>query len=187
MKILFVLFFALLTNDEQVDFAPKQLFRDLKKISGCEKPEYIELKSSRNLPLAVSKGKFFEYRNATPIKYAYIGRVNTCRAEGCASPNSADADDRSEFFDYYILFDSSANILSVHIFNYEATHGQEITVRGWLKQFVGFNAKRELVVGKDIDAISGATISVHNINYDIFDKTSMLKRYVNSTSTELKK
>lgn len=129
-----------------------------------------------------SSGIFYEYSNALPVKYSYVGRVNTCRASGCDSPDQFKITERSEFFDYFILFDSVAKILALQIYNYEASHGQEITVKGWLKQFVGFNADKQLTVGKDIDVVSGATVSVHSITDDVNDKTTRLKTYLQSIS-----
>ncbi len=56
-----------------------------------------------------------------------------------------------------------------------ATHGQEITARGWLKQFIGYNGSESLKVDKNIDTISGATISVYAITSDIKLITCLLK------------
>ena len=172
----------MMLNTGSIDFEPVQLYREIKKVSHCEKPVSNELSNNRYLNIDPARGKFFEYRNALPVKYAYIGRVNTCRAQGCSLPGTTPENERSEFFDYFILFDSTAQVLSVQVYNYEATHGQEITVKGWLKQFVGYNTSKQLTVGKNVDAISGATISVHSITYDISDKTGMLKQYLNETS-----
>ena len=65
---------------------------------------------------------------------------------------------------------------AVEIFNYQATYGYEITNKRWLKQFIGFGEDELLEVGKNIDAISGATISVHAITYDIQEKTDFLRQ-----------
>ncbi|MCK4920537.1 MAG: FMN-binding protein [Bacteroidales bacterium] len=51
--------------------------------------------------------------------------------------------------------------------NYQATHGQEVTSPGWLKQFVGYDGIKSLVVGREIDAISGATISADAITMNL--------------------
>jgi len=182
--LLYTLLFVTLGNADNIDFAPKQKLRELKKVSGCDRPVYDELKEIRDTYPDTSSGKFFELRNALPIKYSYIGRVYTCRAGGCGAPNAAMSYEGSEFFDYFILFDSSASIVSVQIFNYEATHGHEISVRSWLKQFVGHNAGSELIVGKNVDAISGATISVHGITDDIRNKTLVLKKHIGKHSTQ---
>ncbi|MFQ3579796.1 MAG: FMN-binding protein [Bacteroidales bacterium] len=173
---IFLVAFAINSNKNSA-VSTKHLDREVKKISKCENPVYQSLSSSL-LDIDTLKGCFFEYKNALPIKYAYLGRVHTCRAGGCTLSNTPKSNDESEFFDYYILFDTLAQIISVHVFNYEATHGQEITVKAWLKQFIGYNASKGLSVGKDIDAISGATISVYSITNDIVEKTSILKHYI---------
>lgn len=102
---------------------------------------------------------------------AYVGRVNTCNATGCNISNDKQS---FEFFDYFILFDLQANVLEVKIYNYAATHGHEVTSKAWLKQFKAYNSSRSLVVGKDIDAISGATTSVNSLTNNIQLITSEL-------------
>jgi len=68
----------------------------------------------------------------------------------------------------------------VHVFNYRATHGYEICSRGWLKQFSGYNGSGQLVVGKTVDGISGATKSVHAITSDVRRRTSQLQELLAS-------
>lgn len=154
-----------------INFEPKQLVKEIRRISGCEKPAFSELKAHQN-------GKFYVYSNSKPVKYSYIGRVYTCRAQGCKNAEIEFNSNGSEYFDYFILFDSTGKILSLLVFNYEATHGHEITQKSWLSQFVGFNGTRKLIVGKDVDAISGATTSATSITNDIVDKTGKLKRLI---------
>jgi len=81
-----------------------------------------------------------------------------------------------EFFDYLIVFDTNLSVQQVKVYNYQATHGQEVTTKGWLKQFQGYDGSRSLTVGKSIDAISGATVSVYEITNDIQEKTRLLKQ-----------
>lgn len=109
------------------------------------------------------------------IGFVYTGRVFSCCKNGCTVGQSSMSGENAEFFDYFILFDKTKSVTSVVVYNYEATHGQEITAKGWLKQFAGFNGSRNLVVGKNIDSISGATISVNAITADIALKTALLK------------
>jgi hypothetical protein len=61
------------------------------------------------------------------------------------------------------------------VYNYEATHGHEITVKSWLNPFIGFDGTKTLRVGKEIDSIAGATISASGITDDIQVKTLILK------------
>ena len=64
----------------------------------------------------------------------------------------------------------------VRVFNYAATHGQEVSVKRWLDQFAGHDGAEPLRVGKEIDAISGATISVYALVADVQEKTIILKK-----------
>jgi Na+-translocating ferredoxin:NAD+ oxidoreductase RnfG subunit len=89
----------------------------------------------------------------------------------------------SEYFDYFMIFDTIPKIKSVKVFNYAATHGQEVTAKGWLKQFIGYSGDSKLTVGKNVDAISGATVSVAGIVTDIEIKTSLLQSLVNEQQT----
>ncbi len=115
-----------------------------------------------------------ESKNET-IGFVYTGRVFSCSKNGCTVGQSSMNGENAEFFDYFILFDKTKSVTSVVVYNYEATHGQEITAKGWLNQFAGFNGSRNLVVGKNIDSISGASISVNAITDDIARKTALLK------------
>jgi len=81
-----------------------------------------------------------------------------------------------EYFDYFILFDSLNRIITTRVYNYEATHGAEITAKGWLNQFNGFDGTKNLRIGKEVDSISGATISVFGLVADIQEKTALLNR-----------
>ena len=54
-------------------------------------------------------------------------------------------------------------IKKVNVLVYREDYGGEIGSNRWLKQFVGKARTTELVVGKNIAAISGATISVYSM------------------------
>lgn len=180
MKAIFVLFLSatLVLGHNQTNYAPKQLFREIERISNKKNPQFSKLDILNGSQNPFRGGIYYTIENSLPAKYAYIGRVLTCRAEGCSIRNDKNSESVSEFFDYFILYDSDASVLSVQIYNYEATHGHEITVRRWLKQFVDFDGTNELIVGKNVDAIAGATISVHSITDDITLRTTELKSYL---------
>jgi len=166
-------------SQENIDYHPKSLFKELGKYNLSKNYNLDEIKIPDSIVNENHvKGKIFfmsESNNEDGIKYIYIGRVNSCRAGGCAIPGGLSADLDQEYFDYYILYDCDIIIKLVKVFNYQATHGQEVTVRGWLKQFIGYDGRDNLQIGKDIDTISGATISVYAITSDIQIKTKMLK------------
>jgi Na+-translocating ferredoxin:NAD+ oxidoreductase RnfG subunit len=159
-----------------VDFKPNRLESDMKKMHHFIAPVYKELKLTNSL-----EGRYFEITDTSGSAnkfYAYIGRVNSCRQGGCSITKTAKIQGTSEYFDYYILFDSDLKVKQVKVFNYQATHGQEITAKGWLKQFIGYAGKDNLIAGKNIDAISGATISVNAITFDIETRSRQLKEVI---------
>ncbi len=170
-----------------IEYYPKLLHKTLAKFD--DKQVLLnELVLSEKLTRQILVGKYFTLFSKEPasfIKFIYVGRVNTCRSGGCSINRGLSGDKGSEFFDYFILFDSTYTIRQVQIFNYQATHGQEVTAKNWLKQFVGYSGKSALTVGKDVDAISGATISVDAIAFDIEHKTGLLKQFggLNTTYT----
>jgi hypothetical protein len=182
MKKGFTLIFGLLIvlagfSQNEIDYQNKRLMNSLKKsgIAGFSQLEEINqiLKDHPEI-----HGKFFKVLNGSEesdVKYIFVGRVNSCRAGGCSNPVSSTVTLESEYFDYFMFFDSAKTVKMVEVYNYEATHGYEITAKGWLKQFAGFSGKDSLVVNKNIDGISGATISVYAITTDVQQKTKMLK------------
>ena len=114
-----------------------------------------------------------------PAGYLHLATVNTCRTGGCSLSNGpAGGDPSSEYFDYLILFTAEFAVETVQIFNYQASYGHEIAARGWLKQFQGFRGEKSLEPGKNIDSISGATVSVHAITNDVQWKTRQLREMV---------
>jgi len=176
-----ILLFILLLSDrivvnaqDAINFAPKLLSKELNSLK-------LQVNSMEGIPLTpdvarqIDRGKFFRIRNAITLYYTYIGRVNSCRAGGCTADNDNHSNGDSEYFDYFILFDSDGIVQKVRVFNYRATHGAEITAPGWLNQFTGYDGETGLSAGKDIDAISGATISVAGITSDVEMKTRLLQ------------
>jgi len=167
---------------QPINYEHKRIKKSIVKHWGFVQPELNELRLSDSV---IGKqellGKFYTVFDKNYIDnnyYIYIGRVNSCRAGGCSISMDPTEDFNTEYFDYFILFDSAGSVEQVTVFNYAATHGHEVSAKGWLKQFNGFNGSTMLEVGKNVDAISGATISVYGITEDIQSKTKLLKSYL---------
>jgi len=160
-----------------IEYQSKALLKSLQKSGITDVSTIKEFAVTDSTTLQQSyNGKFFqlETNNVSQYKYIYVGRVNSCRAGGCSITHKLASDGDSEYFDYYILFDKNKIVQAITVFNYQATHGQEVTAKGWLKQFIGHDGAEPLQVDKNIDAISGATISVYAITYDIEQKIKFL-------------
>ncbi len=183
-KSLFIgfLFTFLITVGQGIpDDLPRPVLRELNNQYGKNEFKLID----KSLTKQANAGeKFYSVKSPGQhgVKgYLHIGRVKTCRAGGCSlSENSATATEEfdSEYFDYFILYNSDFSVETVKVYNYQASYGHEISARGWLKQFEGFAGKSSLEVGKNIDAISGATVSVYAITEDVKWKTKLLQEAV---------
>lgn len=73
---------------------------------------------------------------------------------------------RYDYFDYIVAYAPDLSVLGLSILVYRSSHGAAICQKGWLGQFEGY-AGEELTLGKDIDAVAGATISATSIVKDM--------------------
>lgn len=121
---------------------------------------------------------FIIYANNKQKGFLYSGRVNSCRQGGCSVAGDFETE-VYEHFDYFMLCDTNAKVEKVRVFNYRATHGHEVMSTGWLRQFIGYDGKEDLRYGKDIEAISGATISAKAINEDVKLRLNKISNYLN--------
>lgn len=174
LTVILSLFF-LMVYSKELNYLPKPLQKELVKKWGLVNSELIEISDLSNQ--LVKEGKFFKPKSSNQIGFVFVGRVYSCRAGGCDNSNSEIENSVFEYFDAYIIYDKNKVVQSVRVFNYQASHGHEITSKGWLKQFIGYNGQKTYEVGKDIDSISGATISVHAITDEINYITELLKHF----------
>jgi len=167
-----------------INYKHKSIEKTLIKTCKLINPELIEIRVTGSITGDTTlSGKFFTIKSNNTdsnISHLYIGRVNSCRAGGCSRPDASPWGE-SEYFDYMVCYTKTGEVALVKIFNYQATHGYEVTAKGWLKQFIGFSSDDKLEVGHNIDSISGATISVNGITADIEDKTAILHKVLNQS------
>ncbi|MBC8256015.1 MAG: FMN-binding protein [Candidatus Marinimicrobia bacterium] len=64
---------------------------------------------------------------------------------------------------FLILVDLDGKIMSTKVIKYREAYGGEVDNKNWLAQFTDFSDKSDYKVGKNIDGISGATISVNSL------------------------
>lgn len=81
------------------------------------------------------------------LGYAYLGQAPSMK----------------DIFDYVVLFNPDLSIKKSKVLIYRENHGRQIGSQRWLKQFIGIGIGDTLDYGKDIDAISGATISAKSM------------------------
>lgn len=68
-----------------------------------------------------------------------------------------------ELIDYAVGIGSDGKIRNVEILAYRESHGYEVRLPAWRKQFVGKDKADKLRVSEDIASISGATMSATRV------------------------
>jgi hypothetical protein len=58
-------------------------------------------------------------------------------------------------------------VQGVEILSYRESHGQEVRLPAWRKQFVGKTAASRIEVGEDVSNISGATLSCRHVTQGV--------------------
>ena len=64
-------------------------------------------------------------------------------------------------------FNSDGKLIKAHIVKYREDYGYEVGNKHWLNQFIGLGVNSDFIIGKNIDGISGATISVNSVTRGI--------------------
>jgi len=70
---------------------------------------------------------------------------------------------KTELITYAVAVDAGGAVKSVEILDYRESHGGEIRLAGWRKQFVGKSGDDQIELNKDIKNISGATLSCRHV------------------------
>lgn len=81
---------------------------------------------------------------------------------------------------FLVIYDTSGVIYSSGIIKYREQYGGGVKSDEWNKQFNGKDDKSVYEVGKDISAISGATISVNSITRGIKKLTLLVNKIKDS-------
>ena len=66
-------------------------------------------------------------------------------------------------FDYLVVFDPNIEVIHAKVLIYREEYGGEIGSKRWLRQFFGKGGQDRVSPESNIDAISGATISVRSM------------------------
>lgn len=68
-----------------------------------------------------------------------------------------------ELIGYAVGIAADGSVKQVEILSYRESHGHEVRLPAWRRQFVGKTAASPLKVGEDISNISGATLSCSHV------------------------
>ena len=120
----------------------------------------IPAEIAKELPSKFEKDNFFEIKSEDKLLgYAYVSKAPSKTAQ----------------FDYLVLVDPELVIVKANVLIYREEYGGEIGSKRWLSQFIGKTKEDEFRYGDNIDAISGATISVRSMTNAMNDLMGSLK------------
>ena len=153
----------------------KKLDKQIGKTWKDQKPKKQEFQVQSKDPSLEDRQFYKLFTNDSLVGYAVLSRAYGCRVGGCAVYYSATEKSGSyDPFYYAIITDANFVIKNVNVLEYFSEHGYQITNKKWLAQFVGKNGQ-DLEYGKNVDAISGATISVMSLLDDVEIACKMLR------------
>ena len=79
-----------------------------------------------------------------------------------------------ELISYAVGLDSKGAVVGVEILSYRESHGAEIRLPAWRKQFAGKTLAQPIKIGEDIALISGATLSCNHVTDGVRRIVAML-------------
>ncbi len=104
------------------------------------------------LPTKITVDNFFKLSHQSKVLgYAFVDKAPSKTAD----------------FDYLVVFDADLKIIHSKVLIYREEYGGEIGSKRWLKQFLGKTGTDRVNCKTNIDAISGATISVRSMTKSI--------------------
>lgn len=74
---------------------------------------------------------------------------------------------KDQLITFLVATDSSDRLRDIDILVYREPYGGEVAYEAWRRQFRGKSTDDQLAVGRDIRAISGATISVNAVTLGV--------------------
>lgn len=167
IALVFVACFTLAAYSFLPDYLTGKMKKHVVKIFGSE-ISYSEHPIADSL--AINHQLFNVLKGDSLIGYSIISRALGCQIGGCDKPQS-DSIAFEQFF-FMTAFDAEKHIKKVRILEYTSDHGYQIANKGWLRQF---EEGEYFEVGKNVDAISGATISVNSITKEVNNQLQILQ------------
>jgi len=134
------------------DFLPKRVFKELSKVFETEQfvlqPIKVEPELNAQLPQKISGENLYQISiQKHTVGYVFFDQAMSKTAQ----------------FDYLVIFNKDLTVRQTKILVYREEYGGEIGSRRWLSQFDGKSGDETLEYQKNIDAISGATISARSM------------------------
>lgn len=109
------------------------------------------------------------------VGYMVLNKAYSCKVGGCSAWSPVEDQSNYEPFYYVVIVNPDLTIRKIKIIEYYSEYGYEITSKRWLAQFRG-KTGCNLTYNKQIDGITGATISVKSMIYDVNNTCKMMEK-----------
>ncbi|NJB72463.1 Na+-translocating ferredoxin:NAD+ oxidoreductase RnfG subunit [Saonia flava] len=134
----------------------KKVEKELQKVFEVEQFSMISVQVSdelnAELPSKISNANLFKILlDEQSLGYVFVDQAPSKTAQ----------------FDYLVVFDTKLKVIHSKVLVYREEYGGEIGSKRWLRQFIGKTGKDRVSHKTNIDAISGATISVRSMTNSI--------------------
>ncbi|MBL6658405.1 MAG: FMN-binding protein [Flavobacteriales bacterium] len=110
-------------------------------------------------------------KSAIDISSNYYQLISSDSILGYACIQQAPS--KHDMFDFMAIYSSDMELLKLRVLTYRENYGGEIANKRWLKQFLS----REV---NDVQAISGATISVESMKMAVYSLTQKMRNWQSS-------
>lgn len=87
---------------------------------------------------------------------------------------------KSELITYALALDAAGAVCSLEILDYRETHGSEVRLAAWRRQFVGKTVQAPVQLDHDIRNISGATLSSRHVTEGVHRLLQLYERALRS-------
>ncbi len=172
ITIIQILFLAIIFAGEIKDQTETYLKNYFDKEVNLEVEKYfLPLKIRRNLENQVQQRFYTDFvylysvkENDKIIAYAILDNVL-----GKVQPIT-----------FLVIYDMDFSIKETKIIKYREEHGSEVQNDEWRRQFLGKTPDSKFQLDKDIDGISGATISVKSLIKGVKKTTLLIQNIVNN-------
>lgn len=131
-----------IADAQKTIFASADEFKQVKITLNSEQEKLIKKASSTGTPLPTEK-VYQVFEQGKPVGWFLIDEVYG----------------KHEFITYAVGINLDGTVRMIDILDYRETYGYQVRDASWRQQFVGKTMGNLLKVGKDIDNISGATLS----------------------------
>ncbi|HMB63494.1 MAG TPA: FMN-binding protein [Eudoraea sp.] len=130
----------------------KKVDKEVEKVfettSYAMEPILVPGNLNTKLPVEITSENFYRLSESNNILgYAFVDKAPSKTAK----------------FDYLVIFDTDLRVIHSKVLVYREEYGGEIGSKRWLKQFLGKTGGDRVDYETNIDAISGATISVRSM------------------------